>query len=277
MRLILLSFPEAPASLRRFRMKWQLTRLGLALGCALVLAPRLPAQKGTDERALTAEARMVEAMGGRRAWESARFFDFVWAVERPGRPRTERRHVWDRWTGRYKLEMPLRDGRHMVAVFNTNTKVGDVWIDNAKLTGDSVRTLLDRAYAVHINDSYWLVMPFKWLDPGVNLEYLGLVTDSTGKQWEKIQLTFENVGLTPDNRYHAYLDPETRLMGWWEHFRQRADSTPGLRCQWLAWEQRGPIKVSLNRPFMGSGARIYFPQVVIATEVDESAFAPPSP
>ncbi|NIN11557.1 MAG: hypothetical protein GTN62_08640 [Gemmatimonadales bacterium] len=277
MRLILLSFPETLASLRRFRMKLQLTRLGLTLACALGVAPRLPAQIRADERALAAEARMVEAMGGRRAWESARFFDFVWAVERPGRPPTERRHVWDRWTGRYKLEMPLRDGRHMVAIFNANTKAGDVWIDNSKLTGDSVQTLLDRAYAVHINDSYWLIMPFKWLDPGVNLEYLGLVTDSTGKQWEKIQLTFENVGLTPDNRYHAYLDPETWLMGWWEHFRQRADSIPGVRCQWLAWEQRGPIKVSLDRPFLGGGARIYFPQAVIATEVDESAFAPPSP
>ncbi len=247
-----------------------------SLAClALAATPALPAhaQTSADPEALRAESLMVEAMGGRDAWESARFFDFVWAIERGGRTRA-RHHVWDRWTGRYRLEMPLGD-QEMVALFSTRTKDGRVWLDGRELTGDTVQTLLERAYAVHINDAYWFVMPFKWRDPGVSLAYHGTVRDTTGKAWERIELTFANVGLTPDNRYYAYLDPETHLMGWWEHFRHRDDPEPALVCHWRAWERRGPIVVSLDRPFIGSDARIHFPRARVATEVDEDAFAPP--
>lgn len=253
----------------------------LVVGIPLLLAlPVLPqsvaAQTSTvrEPAALRAESLMVEAMGGRRAWERARFFDFIWAVERGTRV-VERRHVWDRWTGRYKLIAPIGEGQEMVAVFNANTKAGDVWIDGVKLTGDSAAALLDRAHAIYINDAYWFLMPFKWRDPGVNLRHLGTATDSTGKEWEKIELTFEGVGRTPENRYNAYLDPTTHLLGWWEHFRRRDDTDVNARSLWTQWEQRGPITVSLNRPFIGSEGRIYFPRAIIATEVDERAFAAP--
>ena len=61
-------------------------------------------------------------------------------------------------------------------------------------------------------------------------------------------------------------------MGWWEHFRQRDQDEPTLAAQWTAWERRGPVVVSLDRPFLSSGSRIYFPNADIRTEVPAGAF-----
>lgn len=245
----------------------------LGVGAAQPSSPQATA----DAEALRAESLMVEAMGGRDAWESARFFDFVWAIDRGQGEPFQRRHVWDRWTGRYKLEMPWEETKELVVLFNTNTKQGDAWIDGVRMTGDTVQALVNRAYSAYINDTYWFLMPFKWRDPGVHLSYKGSVRDSTGKAWEAVQLTFDDVGLTPQNRYMAYLDPQTHRMGWWEHFRNRSDSDASTRSLWAAWERRGPIMVSLDRPFLNRpGARIFFPRAIISTRVDESAFQPPA-
>lgn len=249
-------------------------RAAALLLVAVAVAPAAVAQTRTDPAAVRAESLMVDAMGGHAGWDAARFFDFVWALER-GERVVERRHVWDRWTGRYKLEAPLGAGQSMVALFNTGTREGRVWVNGAEVQGDSAGALLERAYAMHINDSYWFIMPFKCRDPGVNLIWRGVMTDASGRRWEQIELTFEGVGLTPENRYELYLDPTTHLIGWWEHFRNREDTSANTRTQWLRWERRGSILVSLDRPFIGSDARIHFPRAVIATEVDEAAFAVP--
>lgn len=238
----------------------------------LLLPLPLAAQASADARALRAESLMVEAMGGRDAWNRARYVAFTWAIAR-GERTSERHHRWDRWTGDYRLEWPT-DAGVMVAVFNTNSKEGRVWVDGRELAADSAAQRIERAYAAFINDSYWFLMPFKWKDEGVHLRHMGMAEDSTGKQWEKIQLTFEDVGLTPDNRYYCYVDPATHLMGWWEHFRSSADTAPALASRWSDWERRGPIMVSLDRPFMSSDARIFFPHAQVAAEVPVGAFDP---
>ncbi len=253
---------------------WRTVPLASLLFATLISRDGLAQASGGA--ALEAESLMVEAMGGREAWESARYFDFVWAVERPNGSTFRRRHVWDRWTGRYRLEMP-HDGGQLVAYFDTESRNGSVWIDGRRLAGDTVRTLLDRAYGAHINDVYWLLMPFKWRDPGVSLTHRGSVTAPTGRRWVQIELTFDSVGLTPDNLYNVYLDPDSHLIGWWEHFRHRADTTTNTRNRWEGWERRGPLVVSLSRPSLTGRSRIFFPEVAIGTAVVDGVFTEPTP
>ena len=250
----------------------------LFIGTVVASPPGVPAQEGpatADSASLALEAEMVRALGGREAWQRARVFVFTWAPRVDGQERGVRRHVWDRWTGRYRLELATREGQSLVALFNGNTREGRVWLDGEEIADDSVRAAwLDRVHAIYINDTYWLVMPFKWRDPGVHLAYHGRQTVE-GREWEVVQLTFEEVGRTPRNKYYAYIDPATHRMEMWDHYRDRDDPEPLLRTRWTDWGQFGPITLASSKPYVDRDVGIYFRDIAVYTEVDETLFAEP--
>src|SRR5438876_620493 len=63
------------------------------------------------------------------------------------------------------------------------------------------------AHGAWINDSYWFLMPYKLRDPGVTLKYDGEVKDSTtAAVYDRLALSFENVGMTPGDRYWVYVN-----------------------------------------------------------------------
>lgn len=219
-------------------------------------------------------ARMMEAMGGRDAWDRTRYLEFDWIVARPEGEPLRRSHRWDRWTGRLRVEAPSEGGA-MVAVFDSDDpEDGRVWIGGSEVAGVRADSLLRRANALYINDSYWLVMPYKWTDPGVRLAYLGRKTDDAGRSWEVVELSFESgVGLTPRNVYHAYVNPETWLMERWYHFRR--EGADPLVTDWTQWGPCGPIRLARDRPFRSSEGRIHFEGLRCETRVPDGAFAPP--
>ena len=47
-------------------------------------------------------------MGGEAAWNETRFLRFDFAVEHGGKTVASRDHIWDKWTGRYRLEGKTR-------------------------------------------------------------------------------------------------------------------------------------------------------------------------
>lgn len=241
-------------------------------------ASAIPGPQATEKRdaqALRIERRMMEALGGREAWQRTRYLEFDWIVARPGRPEVRRSHRWDRWSGDYRLEAPAGEDP-MVALFNVNAPAdGRVWLSGVEQEGARADSLLGRAYAIFINDSYWFLMPYKWLDPGVNLQSLGRRTDGEGRSWEVVELTFENVGLTPQNVYHAYVNPDTGLMERWYHFPQRGGEP--LVTDWSEWRRCGAVLVSSDRPFRGAEGRIHFENLRCETEVPAGAFAAPGP
>ncbi|MEZ5331564.1 MAG: hypothetical protein R2991_05830 [Thermoanaerobaculia bacterium] len=51
-------------------------------------------------------------------------------------------------------------------------------------------------------------MPYKLEDPGVTLHYLGERPMLDGRPAEVLELTFEGVGRTPQNKYHVYVAEE---------------------------------------------------------------------
>ena len=56
--------------------------------------------------------------------------------------------------------------------------------------GAKPRSSLERAYGAWVNDTYWLLMPYKLRDPGVNLAYDGEET-LDGQTYDKLLLTFQ--------------------------------------------------------------------------------------
>ena len=139
----------------------------------LLLLAAGPATPQSDERALEIAQRSMDAMGGRAAFEGIRLLRFDWAVDREGERVAHYRHWWDRYTGDYRLEGKTRDGDSLRVLFNLETRDGEAWLNGEQLDGEARAEQLEFAYGRFINDSYWLIMPWKWTDPGVHLAYEG--------------------------------------------------------------------------------------------------------
>lgn len=255
---------------------------GILPGCAegtgspgAAEAPGIADHTFDDPEVTRVHQRMVETMAPENGWERTRYLEFDWAVNRGEGEPLIRAHRWDRWEGKARVEAPTQEGGTYVAIFATDDPEGGrVWVDGEEVTGEEATRRLQGAYSAHINDSYWLIMPYKWTDPGVTARWVGeTVEEETGVRWEKVELSFdEGVGLTPRNRYRAWINAETGLMERWEHFRD-AEAQPSP-SDWTEWVRIGPLSLALNRR-SGGETRIFFSHVAAAESVPEGAFDPP--
>lgn len=248
---------------------------------------------------------MMDTLAPGSAWEDARYIRFDWVVDRGSGEPSRRFHRWDRWEGEYRLEWPVEGGT-AVALFDVDDPgAGRVWVDGAPVEGARADSLLQGAHGAFINDTYWLLMPYKWTDPGVRAEYEGRRSDGIdaegsdadadsggdggpageggesdtaaadgSAEWEVVRLTFDSVGLTPQNQYLAFVNPETGIMERWHHFR--SEGADPLVADWAGWERVGPILLASRRPIAGSPAEIRFENLEVSREVPEGAFQPPS-
>jgi len=230
-----------------------------------------------DPEAARLFRQVLDTLAPGGGWDRTRYLEFDWIVARESGPE-RRSHRWDRETGRYRVEAPLGDADTMVALFDVDepTEGEGVWVNGAGVT-DPARSdsLASRAHAIFINDSYWLLMPFKWGDPGVRAVHAG-TEELWGKTYEVVELTFEgSTGLTPQNRYRAFVDPASGVMEAWQFFRNRADTEPGFTLAWTEWRRYGPILLSSRRETEDGSSRIWFENLKADTEVPPDAFSPP--
>ncbi|MDJ0839944.1 MAG: hypothetical protein QNK37_25735 [Acidobacteriota bacterium] len=189
-----------------------------------------------DEKAAAIAAEVMEAMGGAQAYEQTRYI--TWRFF--GR----RFHVWDKHKGDIRVE----DGKGLVVLMNLNTKEGKAWQDGAEITDtDLLAEKLKYGYEAWINDSYWLVMPYKLRDPGVNLSYTREGKTEDGRAADVLTLTFNEVGVTPENKYEVFVDKESRLVTQWAFFTKAEDEKPRFINPWADWKDHGGIKLSADR------------------------------
>ena len=221
------------------------------------------------------DAMMAEMApdGGR---ERLRYVQFAFVVDRGEGNVRRRHHRWDVWEGRYRVEAPV-DGGQMVALFDVDDPTGTeaIWIDGVAVQ-DEARSdsLAQRAHAMFINDSYWLLMPYKWDDPGVTAEYLG-EREMEGRTYEVVELTFDAVGLTPQNKYRGWVDPETHRMAYWQHYSDASDPEPRFTMAWTDWERYGPIMLSATREDMDGNIGLRFEDLEASTTVPQGVFQGP--
>ncbi len=226
----------------------------------------------SDPRALTVVDQLWQALGMAQ-WRKAGYLSFRWIVESEGQTRADYRHDWNRVEGTYRVEGTNRDKQHFVALFNTGTRKGEVYVDGEKVTTDStLAQMLEHAYGRFINDSYWLIMPYKLKDPGVVLTYEGQA-ERDGSQFDVLKVTFENVGLTPGDTYWAYIDRKDHLMKRWEYFLEGWDADrERTATTWEDWRDFGGVRLALNKRFDGRDTRIYFENVKVAETPDAEIF-----
>jgi hypothetical protein len=190
----------------------------------------------SDTKAIEIADEVMQQMGGRAAWDNTRYLRWTFFGRRT--------LLWDKWTGNVRIDFADNNDVYLV---NINDDSGKVWKDGAYLSQpDSLAKYLGQAKSIWINDSYWLVMPFKLKDSGLTLKYLG--EDSKGDTLRhKLQLTFEAVGDTPDNKYWVFVDDDTKLVSEWSFFTRFDDKEPRFSTPWADYRPYGNILLSGNR------------------------------
>ena len=192
---------------------------------------------GSDARAVEIADEVMKKLGGRKAWDKTKIIQWNFFGNR--------KLTWNKWTGDVRIE-GLKDGS--VALVNVNTGKGRYFKNGTEYTQpDSLAKYLPRAKSAWINDSYWLVMPYKLKDSGVTLKHLGEGNTESGQPADIIQLTFENVGDTPQNKYKVWVDKQTSLVSQWAHYRKADDEKPNFTMPWKAYERHGDILLSGDR------------------------------
>jgi hypothetical protein len=191
----------------------------------------------SDPAAIELADSIMKAQGGRKAWDETRFISWNFF----GR----RNLVWDKQEGRVRIES-LPDSTLYLLDMKTGT--GKVRVRGVELTEpDTLGKMLKRAERIWINDSYWLVMPFKLKDSGVTLKYLGEDSLINGSPCNIVQLTFENVGSTPENKYLVYVDRKDNLVKQWAYFELATQDTASSVWPFDNYKQYGKILLSANR------------------------------
>jgi hypothetical protein len=252
--------------------------------CALValcLLPAIvvPAARAAESRepaAVATAQKTLQAMGGEKGFADLRTLKFDFVVVRGGKDAGRYRHVWDRWDGRYRLEGKNKEGKDLLVLFNVqNRGQGRAWVDGKELAGDDLKAMLERAYGRFINDSYWLLMPAKMLDPGVNLGSEG-EKQVDGKTYDVVRVSFEDgIGLTPKDTYWAFVAKDTGLMERWEMILTGQKSEEREAFSWTDWKPVGPVKLAMTKSAPDGSFAIRFDNVSGSGEADDAAFRTP--
>ncbi len=194
-------------------------------------------QELSDPEAIAWADVVMQVMGGRKKWDNTRFLAWNFFGARD--------LVWDKQTGRVRIDFPRDSSIYLV---NIHTLEGKVWRKGQELTEpDSVAKYLERAKSIWINDSYWLVMPFKLKDSGVTLKYLRQDTTQAGAAAEVLELTFENVGNTPNNKYEVFIDKSDSLVKQWAYFRNAVQDSASAIWPWDNYSDYNGLLLSGDR------------------------------
>lgn len=209
-------------------------------------------------------------IGGKENFEAARYLEFTFRVEREGKVLVEREHLWDRYTGNYVCTIPKPKSDETVTVYlNVDTQKGTAFDNGAALTGDDNEQWVKKAYGSYINDSYWLIVPAKLEDKGLDLRLDKKRTAESRKT--VLSLGFDNVGLTPGDIYWLYVNDEGRIERW--QFKLQGGREGEF--EWLDEKDCGEGVVLPTRKVSADGkTTISFPHVKFSKTMDTKRFQP---
>ena len=224
------------------------------------------------EKARVIAEEVMEAMGGWDNWHATRYIGFSFFGFRT--------HYWDKDTGRYRVSWTDREsGQSHVILMNLQTGEGTAYVDGTEVTDAGERNRsLERARGAWINDTYWLLMPYKLQDPGVDLVYAG-EEDVDGIVYDTLHLSFDEVGNTPGDEYWAYINPDTRLMDRWVYLlqlREGQDERSRGEWKWNEWRKYGDILLSAERERMDGQKRSH-EEVAVYEHVADGVFTSADP
>lgn len=217
--------------------------------------------------------KVWKGVGGKSTFEKSRYIQFTFASERNGQVGAGRNHIWDRYTGDYRFESKAANGKTTTVLFNINTQQGKAFEDGVAQPDTTTAKLVKRAYGAFINDTYWLMVPLKLQDPGVNtvLEAEETINDT---KCQVIRLNFDKVGLTPGDQYWLYVNDQTGEIIRWKFLLQNQKNTSAF--DWSPYVDLGSgLKLSTKKTNQESKSSIVFPVAKVLSTVEKDTFIKP--
>lgn len=205
---------------------------------ALIFTSNIIAQ--SDSKAIEIANKVIQTMGGIENWNNVHYLKWDFG---------KRTLHWNKWTGDVRVEVPSDE---LIVLVNINTLKGKVYKNNTLVVNpNETSKLINNAHKWWINDSYWLTMPWKLLDPGVTLTYLRKEKLPNKHTADVLQMTFKNVGVTPQNKYEIYVDETEHLIKQWSFFPNFNDNTPRFTKPWDNYQLLENVLLSFNRSDFG--------------------------
>ncbi len=252
-------------------------KMFLSVVAGVVLSVPVVAQN-RDAKADAVGHEFISALGGETAWAKARQFRFDFAVEREGKSVARFSHAWDRYTGDYRLSGTDKTGAPFTVFFNVNTREGQAFVNGKAVEGEAREAQLKNAYGRFINDTFWLLAPWKIFDPGVRLAYDGekpCPAETGAGACDVLKMSFDNVGLTPRDIYWLWITRDGGHMVAWQYLLNGAEETPTLAL-WKDWKNYGGILLASEKPMAGKPAAIRFENLSVTSTRDDALFRPES-
>jgi len=217
---------------------------------------------------------LTDAMGGQQAWDRLPYFRFDFVVVKDMKEVARFKHWWDKARGRCRVEGPDDKGQTVTAIFNLADKRGRAFTDGIIETDSTnIKNIIENGYERWVNDTYWIMMPFKLHDPGTRVKHVRVQEDEGGGEtYDVLELSFASgVGLTPQDRYWLYVNQKTHLIDRWEMVLT-GQKPPPSGSTWESWTSIGPVQLSLARRFAGKPVMLRFENVAAPATMDEAVF-----
>jgi len=201
-------------------------------------------QAGSDPKAVAIADRVMREMGGYEAWRNTHYL--AWSFF------GGQYQIWDKYSGDFHWEQDT-----LVANYNLNTKLGHLYSRGQEISATPAgEKVLAELTPIWINNAYWLLMPFKLKDSGVTLTYKGEGKTMDGAVADLLQMTFKNVGVTPQNRYEILVNRATGLVDEWAYFANATDPQPAFRRRWNEYSRHGQLLLAAGRSDATKPARL---------------------
>ncbi len=194
-------------------------------------------QEIADDKAAPLVSKMMEAMGGRQKWEALNYVSWTFFGAR--------HLVWDKKNNRVRIESPRDSSVYLV---DLNKPIGKYAYNGVEVVDTKkLSARLKRGKSIWINDMYWLFMPFKFYDEGVSVKYLKTDTTLMGVPADVLELTFDKVGDTPENKYEIYIDQKDQLIKQWSFFANADQAEASKIWPWDNYSDFNGLLLSSNR------------------------------
>ena len=224
----------------------------LCAALALLLALGLPAHAAestataaasaapaTDPRALRIADQVMKALGGQQKWDALPGLRWSFGAVINDTIRSHRRHAWNKHRGWHRVGYKNAAGDSFCIIHKVGTSEGRAWVNGNAIEGDSLQKLITRGMRIWTNDTYWMLMPYKMRDPGVNL-----VWDSEkqrdGRTYDVLSMTFGKVGQTPGDHYWVYVNRANTRVELWDMVLE-GDKPPAVTYSWADWVESGGL------------------------------------